>query len=199
MIKCLSFDLQGTLSNSEISNNFWLEILPQKYANKNNINIKEAKNVLKEYFKEIGIYDIKYYDDKYWSDKLIFNTIFELDSNEIKTRLNIKLLDFINTISLPKIIISTTTNLFIDYELSVNKRIFEKVYSCVDDFNIGGKSSEIYRKVLEEININPEEMLHIGDNYEMDIKNAERVGIRTILYKNNDNEVIETIKKYMEV
>jgi len=197
MIKYLSFDLQGTLSDSKFSDNFWIEILPQKYAILNNISLEEAKKTLKEYFKEIGIYDIKYYNDKYWSNKLNFDTVFELDKMQVKPELNIKLFEFITTIELPKIIISTTTNLFIDYELGGKKNIFEKTYSCVDDFNSGGKTSEIFEKVLLELDIKSEEMLHIGDNNEMDVVNAEKIGINAIIYKNNDNEVIEKIKEYI--
>lgn len=43
MIKYISLDLQGTLSDSKFSDNFWLEIIPQKYAEKFKITIRRSK------------------------------------------------------------------------------------------------------------------------------------------------------------
>ena len=41
MIKYISLDLQGTLSDSKFSDNFWLEIIPQKYSEKFNIDFNK--------------------------------------------------------------------------------------------------------------------------------------------------------------
>lgn len=194
MIKYLSLDLQGTLSDSKFSDYYWLEILPKKYSEYFNVSVIEAKKVLKEKFKEYGVYNILYYDDKYWSDYLKFNTIYELEKSKIKPEINKELYEFVSSIKLPKIIISTTTNLFINYELKNKINIFDKIYSCVDCFEIGGKTKELYEKICNDLNIEPEEMLHIGDNKLMDIENAEKAGIKTILFNNDTKEVIKEIK-----
>lgn len=198
MIKVLSLDLQGTLSNSKFSDNYWLEILPKKYSQQYKISIEEAKNILKEKFKEYGIYNILYYDDKYWSNYLKFDTREELEKNNIKPEINMELYNFISTIKLPKIIISTTTQLFIEIELKEKLKAFDKIYSCVDYFKTGGKTKEIYEKICKELNIKPNEMLHIGDNKIMDIENAKQAGINTILFNDNTQNVIEKIKEYAE-
>lgn len=56
MIKYLSLDLQGTLSDSKFSDYFWLEILPRKYSEFFKVSVDEAKCILKEKFKEYGVY-----------------------------------------------------------------------------------------------------------------------------------------------
>ncbi len=198
MIKILSLDLQGTLSASKFSDNYWLEILPQKYSHQYKISIEEAKNILKEKFKEYGIYNILYYDDKYWSNYLKFDTREELDKCNIKPEIDMELYDFISTIKLPKIIISTTTNLFIEIELKEKQKEFDKIYSCVDYFKTGGKTKQIYEKICKELKVKPNEILHIGDNKIMDIENAQKAGINTILFSNNTQEVIQKIKEYMK-
>lgn len=198
MIKVLSLDLQGTLSNSKFSDNYWQEILPIKYSQQYKISIEEAKNILKEKFKEYGIYNILYYDDKYWSNYLKFGTREELEKNNIKPEINMELYNFISTIKLPKIIISTTTQLFIEIELKEKLKAFDKIYSCVDYFKTGGKTKEIYEKICKELNIKPNEMLHIGDNKIMDIENAKQAGVNTILFNNDTQNIIEKIKEYME-
>lgn len=198
MIKYISLDLQGTLSDSKFSDNFWLEILPKKYSEYFNISFDKAKKILKDKFKEYGVYNILYYDDKYWAEYLKFDTNEELSLSGIRPQINHDLYDFINTLDLPKIIISTTTNLFINLELKDKVKMFNKIYSCVDYFKVGGKTKEVYEEVCKELKVKPNEILHIGDNKLMDIDNAEAAGINTILFNNNTENVIEEIKKYLE-
>lgn len=197
MIKYISLDLQGTLSDSKFSDNFWLEIIPRKYSEKKNISINEAKEILKQKFKEYGVYNILYYDDKYWAKTLNFDTKEELDKSNIRPNINKKLYDFFNYINLPKIIISTTTNLFIDYELGERTKDFEKVYSCVDYFRYGGKTKEIYQKIAKDLNVRPQEILHIGDNLLMDVKNAQKAGVNAILYDDNIENLIYNVKRFL--
>lgn len=199
MIKILSLDLQGTLSDSKFSDYFWLELLPKKYAQKFNLSIQEAKDILKQKFKEYGVYNILYYDDKYWSNYLDFNTLEELKKFENQPQIDNKLYNLIKNINLPKIIISTTTNLFIEYELKENIKDFDKIYSCVDTFNTGGKTTEVFKKVCEELNVQPNEILHIGDNKTMDVDNAIEVGVNAIIYDGDIDKLKNEIKKYMEV
>lgn len=198
MIKYISLDLQGTLSDSKFSDNFWLEIIPKKYSEKFKITINEAKEILKQKFKEYGVYNILYYDDKYWAQTLSFNTKQELDKSNIRPSINKKLYEYFSHINLPKIIISTTTNLFIDYELGEKTKEFEKIYSCVDCFEVGGKTKEIYQKIAKELNVKPEEILHIGDNFLMDVENAQKAGVNAILYDDNIENLIYNVKKYLK-
>lgn len=199
MIKYLSLDLQGTLSNSEFSDYYWMEILPQKYSEHFDVSIDEAKQILKTKFKEYGIYNILYYDDNYWSEFLKFDTNKELIECGVKPKINQELFDFISSLRLPKIIISTTTQFFIDFELKDKVKVFDKIYSCVDYFKVGGKTKEVYEKICEELKVKPNEILHIGDNQVMDIDNAKFAGINTILFDNNTEKVIEEIRKYLEI
>lgn len=197
MIKYISLDLQGTLSDSKISDYFWIEFIPQKYSEKNKISIQSAKEILKQKFKEYGVYNILYYDDKYWSEYLKFDTKKELDKFEIRPSINKKMYSYLQNLNLPKIIVSTTTELFINYELEEKVKEFEKIYSCVDYFKIGGKTKEVYENIAKELNVKPSEILHIGDNYCMDIENAKKAGVNVILYDDNVDSLIYNIEKYL--
>lgn len=198
MIKYISLDLQGTLSDSKFSDNFWLEIIPKKYSEKFKISPEEAKQILKQKFKEYGVYNILYYDDKYWSEILNFDTKKELDKSQIRPCINKELYEFVSKINLPKIIVSTTTNLFINYELGEKVKDFEKIYSCSDYFKIGGKTKETYQEIAKELNVNPEEILHIGDNLLMDVENAKKAGINAILYDDNIENLKYNIEKILK-
>jgi len=197
MIKYISLDLQGTLSDSKFSDYFWIEFIPQKYSEKNKISIQSAKEILKQKFKEYGVYNILYYDDKYWSEYLKFDTKKELDKFEIRPSINKKMYSYLQNLNLPKIIVSTTTELFINYELEEKVKEFEKIYSCVDYFKIGGKTKEVYENIAKELNVKPSEILHIGDNYCIDIENAKKAGVNVILYDDNVDSLIYNIEKYL--
>lgn len=199
MIKCISFDLQGTITEADYCDSFWIQILPDKYAQKYNISLDEAKKEIERHYEKDKIYDIKYYDDSYWSNVLNIDVLDELKKLNKKPKINNKFINFIKSIVIQKIIISTTTNLFIDAELGEEKNNFDKIYSCVDYFNIGGKRPEVFTNIAKELNIKTSEMLHIGDNYIMDVTNAKEAGVNTIHFTGNTEETISEIKKFMEV
>jgi len=195
MIKYLSFDLQGTLSASEFSDNFWRELLPEAYASRYDIDITEAKAQLGAEFKKIGTYDIRYYDDAYWAEELGFTTVDLIEDALPQPILDIDLMRFLKSLDIPKIIISTTTNAFIDYELGQNKTVFTRTFSCVDDFETGGKTREIFQKIAHELGVEPREILHIGDNDEMDIENARLAGVKALKYTGDTVACIADITK----
>lgn len=181
MIKLISFDLQGTLSSAKFSDDFWLEILPRKYATFHNTSIESAKKELREEFKKFGKYDFRYYDNRYWEKVLKFDTKQEFKKLE-SPKLCLELLDFIKSLPLPHIIFSTTTYDFIYYELGEFSNLFDTIISTLDDYHIAGKSEEAYRILAKNFNLLPKEILHIGDNKIMDIDNAQKVGLQTIYF-----------------
>ncbi len=199
MIKVLSLDLQGTLSSSDFSDYFWLELLPIKYKEKYNLTLEESKTVLKNKFREYGVYNRLYYDDAYWANILEFNTLEELDKFSIRPKINSELYSLIKEIDIPVIILSTTTDLFINYELSTIDDVFYKKYSCIDYFQVGGKTSDVFNKVCEELKINNDELLHVGDSKVMDIENAKLAGVQTVFYEGDMQKTIEDIRKLLEV
>jgi len=71
-------------------------------------------------------------------------------------------------------------------------RIFKPVIlSC--DIKIRKPNPEIYRLTLEKLKIQPEEAVFI-DNREWNIKPAKKLGIKTILFKNNKQTIKELNK-----
>ena len=89
--------------------------------------------------------------------------------------------------------------MFIDYELKDNQKDFEKIYSCVDYFQTGGKTKEVFSTVCKELNVSPNEVLHIGDSKTMDYENAIQAGVNAILYDGDIHKLKADLNKYMEV
>ncbi len=73
----ISFDLEGTLVTSDFSNFIWNEGIPKLYAEKNCINLDEAKNFIFTNYSRVGEEVIDWYDIKYWF-KIYFLYFFKI-------------------------------------------------------------------------------------------------------------------------
>ena len=160
-----------------------------------NIEIEEnGKNVI-----ENATLKTKAYFDKVKIPTIATDSSLYVEKFDIQPTINNELYELIHNIEIPKIIISTTTDLFINYELKSNVKDFAKVYSCVDYFKIGGKTKNVYLDVCKELNVKSNEVLHIGDSKTMDFENAKKAGVNAILYENDINKLKSELKKYLEV
>lgn len=56
---------------------------------------------------------------------------------------------------------------------------FEKIFSSAD-YLLNKREGNLYKKAEEELNIKPEEHIHVGDNVYSDIQKAKELGIETI-------------------
>lgn len=202
--KIISFDLQGTISKSDFSDEFWIELLPQLYAEQQRITIDKAKVELSNRFKEYGKYDYRYYSPEYWISELqLPDTVSDLfNLLTVKPEVFPQTIEVIKDLSkqFQLIIISSTTHDFIEHELGVFKEYFSYIFSSLEDFGIAGKPYELYLKVAEKLEVKPEEILHIGDNLEMDVDNAVNAGLKAILFRSEytKENLIERIEKGLD-
>ncbi len=190
MIKIISWDLQGTLSDADFSDEFWIELLPRLLIEKQmNINLSK-----------FGKYDYRYYSTSYWLEKLNinFSKVLELLHNKpLFFKDTKKLLEKMNK---KMIIVSSTTHNFINVELGNNNSFFSKIYSSLEDFNIPGKPAKLYKKIASLHNVKPSEILHIGDSYEMDITNAKKAGLKTFYFdrKQSRDEIVKELAEFLK-
>lgn len=184
--KVISFDLQGTLSDDAFSDEFWLKLLPVLYSESKKVSIEDAKEALKIKFKEYGKYDYRYYSVQYWVKELNLKLKF----NDIRRRINSKPFLFADTLEIIEklygkvklIIISSTTNEFIEAELGDKRKYFDHIYSSLDSFGIAGKPKELYLKIAEILSVKPSDIIHIGNSEESDIRNAKKAGLHTFFF-----------------
>lgn len=199
--KVISFDMQGTITDLSFADEFWFETLPLLYSQSKKVSLEEAKQILKEKFKEYGAYDFRYYSVNYWLKELSLDLNFKDIKKLIKTKPHFyeDSLELIKELSekVKLIIISSTTRDFINTELGEYKKYFDKTYSSIDDFNIAGKPQELYEKIAEILNIKLSEIIHIGDSKEMDIENSKKAGLNTFFFDKTKprNELIQELGK----
>lgn len=186
--RVISFDLQGTLSASAFSDEFWLELLPVLYAEHHKLGLNEAKASLKEHFSKVGKYHLSYYCARTWLNELAPG----LTLVDLLPRLKNQALLYDDSLALvkelagegkrPLIMLSTTTHDFIDLELGVARSYFREVYSTLDDFGIAGKTPDTFREAARRLGVSTNQILHVGDCAEMDIKNGNEAGCRTFFF-----------------
>lgn len=201
----IAFDLQGTLTDSSFSNAFWMKTLPRLYASEKNLSFNQAKEELKGKFKEFGKYDYRYYSVNYWLKEMNPELKFAKLCKLIKPKPNFynDSLELIKELSetATLMIISSTTKDFIKTELGKNKKYFKYIFSSIEDFNTAGKPKELYAKIAKTLNISPAKIIYIGNDIEMDIKNAKEAGYDTFFFdaKQPRKEIINKLKELLNI
>ncbi len=185
--KLICFDLQGTLTNSEYSDYFWFEVLPELYSKVHtNGNLEKAKSDLKSIFLQYGKYDYRYYSVAYWIEELGLNTtedeVIALIKEESIFYTDMELLVQELSKKTKVIVLSTTVRSFMTKELNGHEDLFQKTYSALDDFSSAGKNKNVYERIAQIYGVEPNEAINIGDNKEMDIENAHEAGWAAFLF-----------------
>lgn len=75
------------------------------------------------------------------------------------------------------------------------KSAIDKIFSA-SEMHTSKNKQDAYTKLLDEINLLPEEVVYIDDNPE-NLKVAEKVGLHIVEYKNNNDAIFE-ISKILE-
>src|SRR5581483_11237687 len=134
-LKLISFDLQGTLSASSFSDEFWLDLLPTLHADKHNMTLEQSRLQLEKEFQSKGKYDAIFYDHRLRLNNLLSEWNFSSLINRLKTRpvLDNKMMYIVKNIPshIPRILLSATTREFIDLELGNEKQHFYKTISSI--------------------------------------------------------------------
>ncbi|MFT8351719.1 HAD-IA family hydrolase [Clostridium saccharoperbutylacetonicum] len=113
----------------------------------------------------------------------------EVEVEKKHTYLNLVMYDFLKYLKISGKKIFLISNMYLskdivrdilisnkfDYEL-----IDELIVSC--DEKLNKNTGKLFRHVIDKYNINPKEIIHIGDNYDSDIQGAKKAGIDSIKY-----------------
>ncbi len=180
----ISFDMDGTLVESEYTAWVWHHGIPKLYAEKAGLSFEEAKAfVLKEY-RKVGEAGLEWYDIKYWF------RLFDLDTNwrtlmeRYVDKISVypdasQLLDRLKD-RFRLILTSNAGREFIDVEMEATglSRYFDRIFSATSDFQKVKKTSSFYQRVCEILRVDPGALVHVGDHYEFDYLVPRMVGIQ---------------------
>ena len=61
------------------------------------------------------------------------------------------------------------------------EKFFCKIYSVGSNFNSLLKDKELYESILDELRIKPQQLVHIGSNFDLDYKVPSALGVNCFL------------------
>lgn len=196
-IEVVSFDVQGTLTDSSYSDHFWFEILPREYARFHSLGFKAAGDILKQQFARMGRYDRCYYDVEYWLDTLESACPLEqlLGEEGCQPSFLPGAVEMLKRVSpaFYTIALSSTTRSFLILELGGINDQLDMTLSTLNDLEIPGKPPEAFARVARDLGVSPAVCLHVGDDPLMDIEHACEAGWEAIQWTGDPNPVLDRL------
>ena len=179
--KVVSFDVDGTLVDAEFNDLVWLEEIPRLYAEKEGISFKEAHRFVLQEYEKVGEKDVRWDDMNHWlrtfSLQKTYGEILRKYEERIKiypdARTTLEALKG----SFPIIIITLMPREFLGVKLKNLNGYFSKTFSTISDFK-DIKTSHVYRQICLSLNIAVDELLHVGDSWELDYVESKKAGVR---------------------
>jgi len=183
MPKIISFDMDGTLVDSEFTDWVWLQGIPMLYAEKTGFPFEKAKHYVVEEYLKVGEGAIEWYDIKYWFQ------FFQLEQNwkGLMERYvdKIKIYPDVNHIlgrlrdRFQLVLTSNAGREFIDVEMEATglRRYFDRIFSATSDFGEVKKTVEFYQRICQILGVGPQKIVHVGDHYEFDYLVPRSLGI----------------------
>lgn len=190
----VSFDLDGTIADKAFSEKVWLEGIPEEYSRRHGVDLEEAKVHVVRAYEEVGEWNLLWYDLAYW--------LRRFDLSIPPRRLLKRYESFIaflphaeelledSRFHFRLILVSNASRLFLDMQARVLSldRYFERMISATSDYGMV-KDSRFFRRLCDDLDLSPEEILHVGDHPLFDFAFPTACGIRAYLVKDGLREV----------
>ena len=178
-IKVISFDVEGTLITTDFSYTIWFEAIHEVYAEKYSIPLEEAKSIIINEFQKAEKLGIESNDIDYWFRKLNLgnpNKIMHKYQSLVNLYPDVKevLTSLYQEYQL--IIASSTTRNALQYLLKDIKHHFQSIFSSISDYQ-QLKTPEFYLKICQTMKLRPDQIAHIGDNWQFDYLAAQEIGM----------------------
>ena len=183
-VEIISFYVDGTLVEPDYNDLIWQKVIPELVAKKENIDSKTALQMVQREYDRIGDQDIKWYDIQYWIQFFHLGVDHKklLQKYQDTIRVFPEVTHVMDRLAMnfDLICISSMPREFLQPKIRKIKKYFQTSFSTLSDYH-QLKNTEIYRRICQELKINPSQLLHIGDHEKSDYLAAREAGIRALL------------------
>lgn len=208
-IQTVFLDMDGTLLDLHFDNHFWLEHMPKRYAEKNNITLEEAHaDLMKNYQKYAG--SLKWYCLDHWQETLqmdIVNLKHEV-ADRIAIRENVpEFLRFLRKINKRIVLLTNAHNKTVDLKFGyINMREYFDCIITSHDVGLAKEQAGFWEALMKIEDFEKKHSLFIDDNLDV-LQTAEKFGIQNLLaihQPDSQKNAIETgkydaIKHYEQI
>lgn len=207
--KIVSFDMDGTLTDLSFVNSVWLEGIPRLLATKRGLSFDNARNLVKIEYDKTGRERMEWYDLNHWRRKFGLDVTPEDILSSYQHRIQVfpevfEVLEKFRRKNQRMIILSNARRDFLNLELEMTgiEHYFEKVFSATSDFGLTKKAVDLYNRVCRICCISPWEMVHVGDDLQLDFDIPRKMGIRAYHidrnFEVNGNLVIHSLNELVD-
>ena len=163
----------------DFSQTIWHEAIPSLYAQKNGIELAQARRTIADKYAEVGDQRLEWYDINYWFRCLGLGSAEPvIQSCQDKISYYPEVIEILSSLACQyKLIIASGTPLeLLHYLLRDIKPYFAHIFSSISHYR-QIKSSDFYLTICKAMNVEPGQVVHIGDNWQFDFLNSKQVGM----------------------
>ena len=163
----------------DFSYTIWHEAIPLFYAQKRGIELAQARRIVAEEYDKVGDQRLEWYDIRYWFEYLGLGSpepVIESCRNKVSYYPEvIGVLSSLN--GKYKLIVASGTPLeLLHYLLQDVKHYFARTFSSTSHYR-QLKSPDFYLAICKAMNVEPRQVIHVGDNWQFDFLNAKQAGV----------------------
>ncbi len=181
-IELVSFDAEGTLVTPDFSETIWHEAIPTLYAQKNGLDLAQAKKCITEEYNKIGVHRLEWYDIEYWFSCLdLGSSAPVIQSCLCKISYYPEITEVLSSLAAEyALIVASGTPLELLHCLLRDiKPYFVRVFSSISHYR-QVKNPDFYLRICEEMGVKPSQVIHVGDNWQFDFLNARQAGLNAL-------------------
>ena len=200
-IKVISFDAEGTLVTPDFTDSVWHKAIPSLYAEKKGMDSTQANEVVTKEYEEIGEQRLEWYDINYWF------RYFQLGSPETmiqscmdKLQYYPEVIEVLSSLSKQyKLVIASGTPMELLYPMLQDMEPYlTRIFSAPSHYR-QLKTPEFYRELCKAMNTQPEQVVHVGDNWQFDFLNPRQIGINACYLDRAGKDHQESISNLSEL
>lgn len=202
-IDTVFLDMDGTLLDLHYDNHFWLEYLPQKYAELKQIPLSEANDYLVETIRKTEG-TLNWYSLDYWQEQLQIDIITLKHEVGHKVAIRDSTLPFLAWLKEQdkRIVLLTNAHqktMDVKFEYVEIAHCFDRIITS-HDLNLAKEQTGFWQKLTEIENFDKHKSLFIDDNLDV-LDNAQRYGVKHLLaiHKPDSRKAPKPTKDYVAV